>query len=81
MPPPSQPMASAHGEQARPVRFLEVSQADGRTQPNNGPKRRIDPELWRHRQILAVTPFLLRLDQHRDEVRQVHHSVAHAIRV
>jgi hypothetical protein len=38
----------AYRKQARPVRFLEVGQADGRSQPDDGPKRGVDPELWSH---------------------------------
>lgn len=38
----------AHRKDARPVRFLEVRQAQSQPQPDQGAKRSIDPELYSH---------------------------------
>lgn len=46
----------AHRKEARPVRLLKVRITRGRSQPNDGAKRGIDPKLWSH----SSSPFYVR---------------------
>src|SRR5262245_47163070 len=47
----------AHRKEARSVRFLKVRITHGRSQPNDGAKRGIDPKLWSH----SSSPFCVRV--------------------